>query len=372
MKREFAKLVSKILFTVACLSAPSAVTAEEPVVDPNPFAEARKIVTADGVDDQMMVEIGGIEQWVHVRGRHRSNPVLLFVHGGPAFTASPVAYHFMRDWEEFFTVVQWDQRGAGKTFAANDPAKVRPTMSIAQFVSDAEEMAEYLRRRYDKRKIVLMSHSWGTVIGTKVAQARPDLFHAYVGSGQFVDFARSEAEGYQATLSAARADNNARAIEELLAIAPFPDPARPERNLQNLGIERRWLAHYDGYYWRKGFGHNARIASMSPDYTAEELQTRDQAMGFSNDAMWIELGTVDLTGTTEFALPVIILQGRHDLATSSSLAHAWFDRIQAPEKHFVWFEDSAHMVYEEEPGKMLVALVNVVRPFAVREPHAAE
>jgi len=217
-----------------------------------------------------------------------------------------------------------------------------------------------------------MSHSFGTVVGVKAAQAYPELFHAYVGSGQFVHFARSEAQGYEATLAAARADGNKEAVDELLAIAPFPDPERPERNLKNLGTERRWLAHYDGYYWRKGFGHNAAIASMSPVYSADELKLRDEAMGFSNETMWRELGTVDLTSATEFELPVIILQGRHDRGTSSQLVRQWFDTIQAPEKQLVWFEDSAHMVYEEEPGRLLVSLVNLVWPLAAEESAAVK
>lgn len=304
MTLHLSKQLSRVL---ALLLGALAITAplraqDAPQTPSQIFAEAGKIVTADGIEEQMTVEIGGIRQWVHVRGRHRANPVILFVHGGPAFTTSPVAYHFMRDWEEYFTVVQWDQRGAGKTYAANDPAEVRPTMNVARFVSDAAELARYLRERYGKRKVILMSHSFGTVIGVKTAQAHPELFHAYVGSGQFVHFARSEGQGYKATLAAARADGNKEAVDELLAIAPFPDPERPERNLENLGRERRWLAHYDGYYWRNGFGHNAVIASMSPVYSADELKLRDEAMGFSNETMWRELGTVDLTGATKFEL----------------------------------------------------------------------
>ena len=359
------KLISRISAFLGVITIASSLSAHEaPQIPDQIFAEAGKIVTTDGIDEQMMVEIGGIRQWVHVRGRHRANPVILFVHGVPAFTTSPVAYHFMRDWEEYFTVVQWDQRGSGKTYAANDPSEVRQTMNVARFVADATELAEHLRERYGKRKIILMGHSLGTVIGVTAVQARPELFHAYVGSGQFVHFARSEAQGYAATLAAARADGNKQAVEHLMAIAPFPDPHRPERNLENLGTERRWLAHYDGYYWRKGFGHNAAIASMSPVYTADELKLRDEAMGFSNEAMWRELGTVDLTGATKFEVPVIILQGRHDRGTSSKLVGEWFETIQAPEKHLVWFEDSAHMVHEEEPGKLLVSLVTLVRPLA--------
>jgi proline iminopeptidase len=333
------------------------------------FKSARAIVTTDGIADQGFVHIGGIPQWISVRGRHRSNPILLFLHGGPAFTVSPVSYYYMRDWEEPFTVVQWDQRGAGKTYAASEPEKIKATMTIDRMVTDAEELVGYLREKYGKDRIVLMAHSFGTVLGVKLAQRHPEWFFAYVGMGQFTDFQQSEAEGYAATLAAAKADKNDKAIAALQAIAPFPDREHPERNLQNLGTERLWLATYGGYYWPGGFGHNAAIAQLSPDYTAAELKVRDEAQGFSDGLMWGELGRVDLMTATQFKLPVVIFQGRHDRGTSSALVAKWFADIKAPKKRLIWFEDSAHMVYEEEPGKVLVSLVREVLPLTGHAPN---
>lgn len=330
------------------------------------FADARKLVTKDSINDTGLVQIGGIPQWISVRGRHRDNPVLLFLHGGPGFTASPVSYYYMRDWEEYFTVAHWDQRGAGKTYAASDPAKVRPTMSIEQLVKDAEDVATYLRQKYAKRRIVLMAHSFGTIIGLKLAQRHPEWFYAYVGTGQFVDFQRSEAEGFKATLAAARVAGNQQAIDDLTRIAPFPDPVHPERNVQNLGVERKWLAAYGGYYWPAGEGHNVAISKLSPDYTADELKLRDEAQGFSDQALWGEIGKISLSDATQFSLPVVILQGRQDLGTSSALVAEWFKKVKAPSKQLIWFEDSSHMTFEEEPGKMLVSLVNEVRPLTGR------
>jgi pimeloyl-ACP methyl ester carboxylesterase len=326
------------------------------------FRNARAATTADAVEEQGLVQIGGIPQWVSVRGRHESAPLLLVLHGGPGFTLSPVSYYYMRDWEEPFTVVQWDQRGAGKTYAASDPAKIRSTMHIEQLVSDAAELVAYLRRKYHKDRIVLVAHSFGTIVGLKLAQRHPDWFYAYVGMGQFTDFMQSEAQGYAATLADAKAARNEKAVADLEAMAPFPDPEHPERNFQNLGTERNWLATYGGYYRHGGFGHNAAIAKMSPDYTAEELKIRDEAEAFCDELMWDEVGRVNLMDATQFKLPVVIFQGRHDRATASALVEKWFAKVRAPVKKIVWFEDSAHMVYEEEPGKVLVSLMNEVLP----------
>ena len=330
------------------------------------FRKARTLVTTDRVDEQGLITIGGIPQWVSVRGRHRANPILLVLHGGPAFTVSPVSYYYMRDWEEHFTVVQWDQRGAGKTYAANDPEKIRAGLTVDRIVADAEELIAHLREKYQQERIVLFGHSFGSILGVKLAQRKPEWLHAYVGMGQFTDFQRSEAEGFAATLAAARADNNEKAVNALLAIAPFPDRERPERNVQNLGTERFWLATYGGYYWPGGFGHNGAIAKLSPDYSEAELRIRDEAQGFSIQVLWDELSRVSFMDVTRFKVPVVILQGRHDRGTSSALVDEWFGKIHAPKKKLVWFEDSAHMVYEEEPGKTLVTLVNEVLPLVSR------
>ena len=207
-----------------------------------------------------------------------------------------------------------------------------------------------------------MSHSFGTILGVKLAQKRPDLLYAYVGMGQFVDFARSEALGYKATLADARAEKNEQAVEELEGIAPFPDHAHPERNLKNLATERRWLAHYGGYFRAGGEGHHYAVARLSPTHSPTDLKVRQEAHDFSVLALWDEIGRLDLSDDIEFDVPIIIMQGRYDRGTSSALVEEWHAKIKAPRKQLIWFDDSSHMVYEEEPGKVLVALVNAVLP----------
>jgi len=125
----------------------------------------------------------------------------------------------------------------------------------------------YLRKTYGRKRIVLMGHSWRTVLGIKLAQLHPDWFSAYVGMSQFVDFERSEEMGYQATLAAARADHNKQAVAELEAIAPFPDPHHPQRNLEHLEQERHWLEHYDGDT-RKSL--DDEVGQFGPDYSPRE------------------------------------------------------------------------------------------------------
>jgi proline iminopeptidase len=157
------------------------------------FRDIRKIATEDGIEQQEMVTLGGVPQWISIRSRHRNAPILLVVHGGPGFTLSPVSDYYLRDLEEFFAVVQWDQRGAGKSYRREDQQSLAPTLTIDRLTRDAEELIELLRTRYKRDRVVLMAHSFGTIIGVKVAQKRPDLLYAYVGTGQFVNAMRSEA-----------------------------------------------------------------------------------------------------------------------------------------------------------------------------------
>ncbi|WP_375741881.1 alpha/beta hydrolase [Corallococcus interemptor] len=259
-------------------------------------------------------------------------------------------------------MAHWDQRGAGRTYALNPPDTVRPTMTVDRMVADAEEVAAYLRKTYGRKRIVLVGHSWGTVLGVKLARLHPDWFDAYVGIGQGVDMPRNEALGYAATLAAAKADGNKKALADLESIAPFPDPKDPARTLANLHKERRWLMHYETHGWRAPDWHGAQVWRYSPDVTDQDMDARDEGLDLSLAAFWAPITQLNLTKENRFAVPVVFFHGRHDRTTSAQLLDAWFATVQAPSKKLVWFEDSAHMVHEEEPGKVLVHLVNDVLP----------
>jgi pimeloyl-ACP methyl ester carboxylesterase len=355
------KFLSSLLIAVTLLLVSFVASAED--ATPNEvFRAVQRIPTPDGIQKLEKVRIGGIDQWISIRGKHRDAPILLFLHGGPGFTSIPSSYLFMQGWDEYFTVVQWDQRGAGKTYASNDAEKLRSTMSVDRMVGDAEELVAYLRKTYGRQRIVLMGHSWGTALGVMLAQRHPDWFYAYVGVGQIVDVPRSEAMGYEAVLKAARADGNRQAVAELEAMAPFPDPKDPKRTLAALEKERHWMTHYDGVTWHDEDGHDGEVATFSPDYAASDLKARDAGLEFSLETLWAGVGKLGFTGQNRFGCPVVLFQGRHDLTTSATLVGEWFPTLQAPSKKLVWFDDSAHMVFEEEPGKVLVHLVQDVLP----------
>jgi len=159
-------------------------------------------IAPDGINEGRYVMIGGIEQWITIRGEDRRNPVLLFLHGGPGDATNPWGYAAFRSWLKAFTVVQWDQRGAGRTLGKSGPS-VAATITIDRLTQDGIELAETLRRILQKDKIILVGHSWGSILGVFMAKARPDLFSAFVGTGQVADPQRNYEVAYHALLEKA-------------------------------------------------------------------------------------------------------------------------------------------------------------------------
>jgi len=330
------------------------------------IATARKIVTPRGIERLDKVRIGGIEQWVSIRGSDTRNPVLLFIHGGPGYVSMPMSWWFARGWEEYFTLVQWDQRGAGKTYLLNDPAAVAPTLTLPRMVADAQEMTQWVRATLGKKKIFVLGHSAGSYPGLELALHHPEWLHAYIGVGQLTDGPESERRGYAFALDAARHAGNTVAVHALEAIAPYAASDRLVP-LKDIYTQRKWLGVYGGVMaYRHGSSAESDLAELSPDYTDAEIAHIWDGNDFSERPLLPALLGLDLTGIRKLDCPLIIFAGRHDFNVNSDVAAEWFATVKAPSKQFVWFENSGHLPMTEEPGKFLVSLVNIARPIAVR------
>ncbi|MGA7825411.1 MAG: alpha/beta hydrolase [Steroidobacteraceae bacterium] len=328
------------------------------------IANARKIVSGKGVEELLEIEIGGTKQWISVRGRDRQNPMLLMIHGGPASPEMPTSWWFQGGWEDYFTVVQWDQRGAGKTYDANDPELIRPTLSLDRITADAAEVVQYLRSRYVKKKIFVLGHSWGSLVGLKLAHEHPEWLYAYIGMGQVINGRLGEHVGYETTLRIAEQTGNARAVKELKLIAPYPNPDG-SLPLDKINKERTWSVAFGGLTWgRTSLDYYSDLTQFAPEYTEADVAAIDKGSRLSLGPLLPDLINFDYSKVLEWHCPIIIFAGRHDFTTPSSVVADWFARIQAPKKQFIWFENSAHMVMVEEPGRMLVHLVEDVRPLA--------
>ena len=331
--------------------------------------EGRKIVAPNGVEEMLEIPVGGTKQWISVRGSDRNNPVLLMIHGGPASPEMPSSWFFENGWEDYFTVVQWDQRGAGKSFRSNDPKLIEPTLSIATMASDAADVVNYLRDRYHKDKVFVLGHSWGSILGVTLAQQHPELLYAYIGTGQVISAAENERIGYANTLKAAEAAGNATAVKELKALAPYPPPDN-RGVLEKLSTERKWSVALGGLgYGRSSFDWYGNLFELSPEYTTADIAAIGKGSKLSLGKLWPQLTAVDFSSITEFRCPVLLIEGRRDNTTPSEIAAAWFEKVHAPAKKLLWLEHAAHMTMLEEPGRFLVYLVQDARPYAEKAGH---
>jgi proline iminopeptidase len=326
----------------------------------------RKITTHDGIERREQVVLGGNPQWITIRGQHKDNPVLLFIHGGPGAVDMPTSHGFQTPWEEYFTVVQWDQRGSGKSYAGIDKAAVAKTFTIDRMVGDAEELTAYLRKSLGKDKIIVVGHSWGTMIGVMLAKRHPDWLYAYVGIGQLVNPMENERLKYAYAIAEAQRRHDTSMLAELKAIAPYPSVGKAD--FDKVITLSGAVSEYDDASRTADGPQGLALLLSSPDYSVMDiyrLATGESAL-FAARGLFDEIMTVDLNKLgPKFDVPVILFSGRHDWVTPTSLSTAYFKAIDAPAKKLIWFEHSGHNIFTDEPGAVFLALVNDVRPYAV-------
>jgi pimeloyl-ACP methyl ester carboxylesterase len=361
-------MISLLPLSLAAALSVSAADTQQPA---DPYADARELIadlqrieTPNGVEERRTVTLGGIEQWITIRGTDRANPVLLYLHGGPGSTMMPISWSFQRGWEDYFTVVQWDQRGAGKTARANPAESVAGTMSLDQVTSDAVELIAWLRSHMGVDQVIVAGHSWGTLVGLSAVHQVPEQVSVYVAIGPVVSIPDNEAAAYAMLLDEARARNDAEALAELESLAPYPGDLTFER----LDVQRSWVGRYGGLAaYRDNARHFFRAPRLSPDYDREDVAEIHPASLRILDEMFDEFAGIDLTGITRLEVPVVLFLGRHDINTPTGPVLDWLDTLDAPHKHVVWFEHSAHLMPVEEPGRTLIELVNTVRPLALAD-----
>jgi pimeloyl-ACP methyl ester carboxylesterase len=318
------------------------------------------ITTPNGIDESKYVMIGGIEQWITIRGEDRSNPVVLFLHGGPGEATNPWAYASFRPWLKKFTVVQWDQRGAGRTLGKNGPS-LAPTITVDRMVRDGLELSELLRTTLKKDKLILVGHSWGSLLGVLMAKAKPDLFYAFVGTGQVAaDPKTNYTVAYDAVLKAAETRGDQRAIRELKDVGrpPWVDG-------RGYGVQRKWanmFEHADVF-----LPSTLAFALSAPGYSLRDVNDWLEGQPSSAEQLIPQEDAIDSkTLGGEFHLPVFVIQGAEDFTTPTSLAQSFVQSIHAPRKAFVAIEGGGHFAVFMKSDAFLTALVRLVHPLTER------
>lgn len=304
--------------------------------------------------------LGGVDQTIYAHGNDATAPVLLFLHGGPGLPHMPFA-HVNGDLAQRFVVVHWDQRGAGKSYS---PALHAAHFSIEQFVSDAHELIRWLCERFKQPRVILVGHSWGSVLGALVAARYPRLVSAYVGLGQVTNLRAAEHVRFQLALELARESDNNTALDALTRLGP--PPYRIPRQSDFL---ERWATRLAGDCHRPlADARFFRLALSSPVYSWLDLIRIPLGVRCSERCFWDEIvRDVDLfRQVPRLEMPAYFLVGRHDAVGTHLLARRYFDMLEAPRgKTFITFERSGHWPHLDESERFRAILASSVRDACV-------
>ena len=309
------------------------------------------------------VEVNGSIQNIRVRAAKKGLPVILFLHGGPGVCDRHNILRDHSDLAEDFTLVCWDQRGSGKSYT---PDIKKSIPKVADYVDDVEFMLEYLTGKFVVRKVAMVGHSWGSIIGVLAAARRPDLLFAYVGEGQFVDGDRNEEGSYRFCLEEAKRRGDKKALAALEKGAPV-DGVYPDN--KSMMTQRDCLSRYGGaiHGGKQGLVKGLLMPLLkTKEYSLADIVKYAQGATYLTDVMWPDVVGQRLSAIKSLDVPVVITQGRHDYNTPSAIAKEWFDALSAPAKKWVWFENSAHSPDVEEPEKWSAVLKEELSALVVK------
>jgi pimeloyl-ACP methyl ester carboxylesterase len=323
------------------------------------FQSGRAPVEAPGgINVLEQVKLGGVTQWISIRGAHPQAPVLLFLHGGPGSANLAKLRLQVPELEQHFVVVNWDQAGAGKSASVGFDYR---QLSIEQMVSDAHELVTCLKARFGVEKIYLMGFSWGTVIGLALAARYPEDFIAYIGVSQEVNPAEGEQISLEYVRLKAAQTGDTRAIKALAGI----DPAYVSPDwLQQLSTERNWLLHYGGvYHTASSYSHELWLLLRAHEYSLVEVGLWPGRSRASLTQLWPAVMQVNFFETIPSVdCPIYFFVGRFDDNAPGQLTEAYFQKVEAPAgKRLVWFEHSAHDIFYDEPQRLEQEVLAVLK-----------
>lgn len=319
-----------------------------------------EINTPNGISSLEEIVLGDLKQWIFIRSADQNNPVLIFLHGGPGAPVPGIASSRKLDANliEHFTIVHWDQRGAGKSYDSDIPIA---SMTYERLVEDCNELIDYLRNRFNTPKVFIIGYSSGSIIGIKTAQKYPEKIYSYIGVGQIINDYEGHKISYKALFEEAEKSGDLNLLDELKAIRPPYDTA------EELNKKNEYIFNYGGVVHRNSI---EQILSLqlnfltSPEYSLSEGFSTILLTGydFSIRAMLDEISGINITKDINFIdVPLYFVEGKYDLATPTQLAKNFFDSIDAEKgKKLFILENSAHFPMLEEREKYEDILINIV------------
>ncbi|MHA1995952.1 MAG: alpha/beta fold hydrolase, partial [Candidatus Hodarchaeales archaeon] len=320
-----------------------------------------KIKTSNGISSLEEITLGDLKQWIFIRGTDQNNPVLLFLHGGPGTTLLGMSSSRKNDKEliKHFTVVHWDQRGAGKSFNRDIPVE---SLNLDRFVEDCNELIEYLKKKFSTQKVFIVAHSGGTMIGLKTAHKYPEKIHAYVGVAQQLNIYEQERVSYDFIIEKAIKTGDVSRQKAIKAIGLPPYDSH-----KKIDEKAKFIDYYRGFVYNqpiKVMGTLVMNFLTSPEYSLSEgIRTlRNKGFSFTQNAMWEEIKNVKLNNKIQsIKVPIYFFEGKYDMTVPTVLVEEFFDYLKAENsKELIIFENSAHFPMIEEKKKYEEFLITVV------------
>jgi pimeloyl-ACP methyl ester carboxylesterase len=328
---------------------------------PQPFLDDNGNLLAGSLSEKIHVTINGLEQGMFIKSKNTDYPLLLFLHGGPGMPEYWLTQKYPSGLEEHFTVVWWEQRGTGLSYHPDIPPD---SMTAEQFIADTLEVTRFLMRRFNREKIYLMGHSWGSYIGIQAAASASQLYHAYIGIGQVSYQLKAEQLAYQYALQHFRDAGDARMVRKMEAAPPamsVPLPTAYEQlrdaymHRAGIGTTREMRSVVSGIFLPSWFFREYTIAEKVNLWRGK-IYSRSRAFN-----LWNEMQATDVyQKVPQLAVPAYFLHGKYDYTCAYLLAVAYFQKLRAPIKGFYTFNNSAHSPLFEEPAKALEILLEDV------------
>jgi pimeloyl-ACP methyl ester carboxylesterase len=322
------------------------------------IARATRISSPSGIDVAKFIDVNGMREWITIRSENRDNPVILFLHGGPGEANSPFAKLY-RPYEKNFVFVQWDQPGAGRTYtAAGDH---QPALTLESMTADGIAVAKYVSLELHKPKIILMGTEWGSLLGLRMIKQQPDLFAAFVGTGQIVSMLTTQQWQYVYTRDRASTGHDQQTLNALSAIGP-----PPYRTLEGY----RRFGDYFIKYW--GADDLAAVSTLqaqignSPSLSLIDVYRYVVALRRSEALLYgVQLQEDLLDQGGSFSVPLYFIQGENDPFTPTSLVAEFVTKVEAPVKSLHVIPGASHFVIWQHPADFLHYLLRDVATASV-------
>lgn len=363
MRKTGSILAAGVLLVAASFAGKGPAAAQEDTLPP--ILDEQGNPVPGSVVALQKINLGGVGQWILIRGRDETKPVLLVLHGGPGETMMPWVDLFQRrELEENFVVVHWDQRNAGKSYSS---ALSGEDLDVEAYVDDTLELADLLTRRFRQDRIFLAGVSWGSALGFMALERNSSLFRAFIATSELVDWQRSQTAGFQWARAEAESRNDRQALETIASIEPF-DPT----DLGDIDAKNRLLDRYGGGDFHtegrwQGYLDYA-TSGQSPYYSAAEVKNYRESIEASERAVLPQLAGYNLFEDYPVSdIPIHFVSGAEDHETPVELVEEYAAELKAPDKSLTIIQNTGHNVPFDAPKAWADTLIRIGKEVIARE-----